>query len=77
VIECLALGVPVIGTEGAASRSSSPGTRRRTGADRRSESLAAAIVARWRRSRERSARLPAAMDRTAAADALLALAGRV
>jgi glycosyltransferase involved in cell wall biosynthesis len=76
VIECLSLGVPVIGTIGASiDELVTPG---RDGdlvpiGDR--EALAGAIAARWRAApSERCARLPAALDPAAAVDRLLGLA---
>lgn len=75
-IECLALGVPVIGTLGASLEELvTPGRDGDLVPIGDPEALAAAIVARWRAPRARTARLGAALERGAAADALLALAG--
>ena len=76
VIECLSLGVPVIGTDGASIdelvTSGRDGELVPIG-DR--AALAAAIVARWRAApSERRARLPASLDPSAAIDRLLSLA---
>jgi glycosyltransferase involved in cell wall biosynthesis len=75
-IESLALGVPVIGTLGASVEELvTPGRDGDLVPIGDPIALAAAIVARWRAPRERTARLPAALDPGVAADALLALAG--
>ena len=76
VIESLALGVPVIGTHGASIEELvTPGRDGDLVPIGDPAALAAAIVARWRAPRVRTARLPAALDPAVAADALLALAG--
>jgi glycogen(starch) synthase len=75
-IESLALGVPVIGTLGASLEELvTPGRDGDLVPIGDPEALAAAIVARWRAPRSRTARLRAALDPGVAADALLALAG--
>jgi glycosyltransferase involved in cell wall biosynthesis len=76
VIESLALGVPVIGTDGASVEELvTPGRDGDLVPIGDPAALAAAIVARWRAPRARTARLPTALEPGAAADALLALAG--
>jgi glycosyltransferase involved in cell wall biosynthesis len=76
VIESLALGVPVIGTHGASVEELvTPGRDGDLVPIGDPAALAAAIVARWRAPRARTARLPAALDPGVATDALLALAG--
>jgi glycogen(starch) synthase len=77
-IESLALGVPVIGTIGASIEELvTPGRDGDLVPIGDPAALADAIVARWcaPTPRERTARLPAALEPDAAIDALLALAG--
>jgi glycosyltransferase involved in cell wall biosynthesis len=75
-IESLTLGVPVIGTVGASLEELvTPGRDGDLVPIGDPAALAAAIVARWRAPRARTARLRTALDSGVAADALLALAG--
>ncbi len=80
VIECLELGVPVIGTHGASvDELVEPGRGGALVPVGDPAALAAAIVHQWRTGalgeRSAPAELPAALDPTAAVEGLLALAG--
>jgi glycosyltransferase involved in cell wall biosynthesis len=76
VIECLSLGVPVIGTTGASIEELvMPGRDGELVPIADPHALAAAIVARWRSApRQRRAELPAPLDPAAAVARLLTLA---
>ncbi len=76
VIECLSLGVPVIGTTGASIEELvTPGRDGELVPIADPRALAAAITARWRAAPSaRTARLPEALDAGAAVDRLLGLA---